>query len=146
MKIDFNYKFKTLKGDVIPEREDEIVKDKDGNVVKDKDGKETKKKSPDFILKTACTNVLLNPGATEIVCPRCKTQIKKPEELTGEEKARRFMLATKIYNGENPIDIGTKNIELLKDLIAKIYPSNLIVGQAWSILDPHEAEEKKKEI
>lgn len=139
MKIDFNYKFKTLKGDVIPERDDEVEKDKDGKEI-------IKKKSPPFTLKTACTNVLLNPRLEAVTCPRCKTEIKKPEELTGEEKARRFLLATKIYDGNGLVDIGTKNIELIKDLIAKNYPSNLVVGQAWGILDPHEAEEKKKEI
>lgn len=137
MKIPFNHRFKTLDGKDIPEGPDEVEKDKDGKEV-------IKKKSPPFTLKTACVNVLLNPGVDEIICPQCRHQIKKPEELTGEEKAKRFMLATKIYGGDGSdglVDIGTKDIELLKDLIAKNYPP-LTVGQAWLVLDPHGAEDK----
>lgn len=133
MKIPFNHRFKTLDGKDIPERPEEEV-----------DGKKVKKEIPPFTLKTACVNVLLNPGVDEIVCPQCRHQIKKPEELTGEEKAGRFILATKIYNGDGSdglVDIGTKDIELLKNLIAKNYPP-LTVGQAWSVLDPHGAEDK----
>ncbi|MBA7652828.1 hypothetical protein ES703_60667 [subsurface metagenome] len=137
MKIDFNYKFKTLDGKVIPERPDEVERDKDGKEV-------IKKKHPPFTLKTACVNVLLNTDLDQVVCPQCRHQIKVPRELMGEEKANRFMLATKIFNGDGLADIGTKDIELLKDLIAKHYPP-LTVGQAWETLDPHEAEEKKKE-
>lgn len=136
MKIPFNNEFKDLDGKPIPEKPDEKIVDKDGQ--------ETIKKYPPFTLKTACVNVLLNTGLDQIICPQCRHQIRKPEELTGEEKARRFMLATKIYQGIELVDIGTKDIELLKDLIAKVYPSNLVVGQAWQILDPHEAEEKKE--
>lgn len=136
MKIDFNYKFKTLEGKIIPERSDEEIEDKDG--------KKSTKKHPPFTLKISCVNVLLNTDLDQIVCPQCGTQIKPPAEMTGEEKAKRFMLATKIYNGDGLVDIGTKDIELLKDLIAKNYPP-LTVGQAWNILDPHEAEERKKE-
>jgi len=133
MKIDFNYKFKYLDGKDIPEREDEIEEEKDS--------KEPKKEIPVFTLKTACVNVLLNTDLDQIICPQCRNQIKMPAEMTGEEKAKRFMLATKIYDGDGHVDIGTKDIELLKDLIAKNYPP-LTVGQAWKILDPKEAEEK----
>ena len=127
-KINFNYTFKNMDGKVIPEREDVIEKDKDGKDV-------VKEKSPDFTLKTACVNVLLNSRLEEIVCPQCRTQIKKPEELEGEEKLKRFMLATEIYDSKDPIEIGTKEIELLKGLIAKSYPE-ITSGQAWMILDP----------
>ncbi len=136
MKIPFNQNFKDLDGKAIPEKPDEEITDKGG--------KKTTKKFPPFTLKTACVNVLLNTDLDQIVCPQCRNQIKVPEELTGEEKAGRFMLATKIYGCKDFVDIGTKDIELLKDLIAKNYPP-LTVGQAWAILDPHEAEEKNKE-
>ncbi len=110
---------------------------------KDKNGKETIKKSPPFTLKTACVNVLLNEKIGVCVCPQCRTEVKVPEELSGEEKCKRFMLATKIYGGSGQVDIGTKDIELLKDLIAKHYPP-LTVGQAWAILDPNGGEENKE--
>ena len=84
----------------------------------------------------------LKPGNT-IICPQCKYQIRTLEKLSGEEKVKRFLLATKIYDSTDPINIGTKDIELLKDLIAKSYLP-LIVGQAWLVLDPDGAEEKKE--
>lgn len=135
-KINFNYTFKDLDGKDIPEREDEIKKDKEG--------KEIVEKSPPFTLKSACVNVLLNSRLEEIICPQCNTKLKKSEELTGEEKLKRFMLATKIYDSKDHIEIGTKDIELLKDLIAKSYPE-LTSGQAWIVLDPGGAEEKLKD-
>lgn len=134
MKIDFNTSFKRLDGKEIPERPDEVEKDKDGKEV-------IKKKHPPFTLKTACVNVLLNEKIGVCVCPQCRTEVKVPEELSGEEKMNRFMLATKIYNGSGLVDIGTKDIELLKDLIAKYYPP-LTSGQAWEILDPHDKEKE----
>ena len=137
MKINFSYKFKKMDGEIIPERPEEIV---------EKDGQKTKKKFPAFTLRKICVNVLLNNNLDEIVCPRCKAQIKKSEEISGEEKSKRFMLATKIYNGDTLVDIGDDDIKLLKNLISKDYPSSLIVGQAWEILDPHEAAENKKKL
>jgi len=134
MKIDFHYQFKTLAGKVIPEHPDEVDP---------KDKNKITKKYPPFTLKKLCVSVLLNTGTDEIVCPQCKHQIKKPLQLEGEEKAKRFMLATKIYNGDGLVDIDDEQIKLLKKLIGKDYPA-LTVGQAWQILDPHEAEENKK--
>ena len=135
MKINFNTSFKTLSGKDIPEQPDKVEKDKDGKEV-------IKKKYPPFTLKIVCVNILLDEQLGLCVCPHCKAEIKVPEELSGEEKCRRFMLATKIYDGDGFVEIGTKDIELLKDMIAKNYPP-LTVGQAWNILDPHEAEEEK---
>lgn len=135
MTINFNYEFKGLDGTVIPEGPDSE---------EEVDGKKVEKKSPPFTLKTACVNVLLNSRLTEIVCPQCNTQIRKPEEISGEEKLKRYKLAKKIYESKDRVDIGTKDIELLKGLIAKSYPE-LTSGQAWSVLDPEGTEENKKE-
>lgn len=135
MKIDFNYRFKNLDGKDIPEWPDEVEKDKDGKEV-------IKKKHPPFTLKMACVIVLLAPELGKITCSQCKAVLVAPKELTGEEKVTRGLLATEIHKG-GLVDVGTKNIELLKELIAKEYTS-LIVMQAWAVLDPHEVEERKK--
>jgi len=135
MKIDLNYKFVTLDGTVIPKGPD--------TTEKDAAGKEVMKKSPPLTLRIVCVNVLLNTGLDQIVCPQCKFLINKPEKLTGEEKAKRFIFATKIYGAVGLMDIEKEDIKLLKNLVAKRYPSPLISGQAWAILDPHEAEENK---
>jgi len=133
MKIDFNYKFRKLDGEIIPERPNEVDP---------KDKNKITKKHPAFTLKTLCVSVLLNAGSDEIVCPRCKHVIKKELDLAGDEKAKRFMLATKIYNGDGLVEINDDDVKLLKNLVAKDYPP-LTVGQAWEVLDPHEASEKK---
>lgn len=127
MKIDFNYKFKTLDGEVIPERPDEKIVDKDG--------KKTIKKHPPFTLKKVCENVLLAPDTDET---------GEAKEMSGEEKAKRYGLAKRIYTGTGLVDLRVEEIALLKELIGKIYPT-LTSGQAWEILDPHSAAEKKTE-
>jgi len=127
MKINCNYEFKALDGKVIPERPDEEIVDKHGN--------KSTKKYPAFTLKTACVNVLLNAELDES---------GRPIQMSGEEKIKRYQLATKIYNANGPVDLRDKERLLVKDLIAKNYPP-LTVGQAWEVLDPHEAEEGKKE-
>lgn len=136
MKIDFNHKFTELNGDFIPEKADEEIIDKHG--------KKVIKKYPPFTLATACMNVLLSTDLTQIICPKCNTQVNQPEEVTGEEKLRRLSMAQKIHDRkEGLVDFGTKDIELLKERISKAY-ATLISGRAWKVLDPHgEAEEKK---
>lgn len=128
MDTNFNYIFKGMDGKDISEGPDEVEKDKEGKEI-------IKKKSPPFTLKTACVNVLLNSRLEEITCPQCRAQIKTPEELSGEEKLKRYQLAKKIYESKNSVGIGTKDTELLKELIAKSYPE-LTSGQAWLVLDP----------
>ena len=60
-----------------------------------------------------------------------------PDEagLSGEEKVKRWVLATKI--GHQPRDpvLTADEIALVKKLIGKAY-NPLVVGQAWSLLDP----------
>jgi hypothetical protein len=134
MKIDFGYQFRKMNGDIIPERPNETDP---------KDKNKVTKKYPPFTLKKLCVSVLLNAATEEIICPRCKNVLKKPPDLAGDKKAKRFMLATKIHNGDGLVDISDDDVKLLKDLVAKDYPV-LTVGQAWQILDPHEAEDNKR--
>jgi len=127
MKIDFNHQFMTLGGEVIPERPDEEIVDKDG--------KKTIKKYPPFTLRKICENVLLAPDIDK------NGEVK---EMSGEEKGKRYDLAKRIYTGPGLVDLQSEEIALLKKLIGKIYPT-LTSGQAWEILDPHGAVEKKQE-
>ena len=58
--------------------------------------------------------------------------------LKGDEKVKRFVLATKIYDdatAKKNTDISADDITLLKTLIAKAY-NPLVTGQAWKMLDP----------
>ncbi|MCK4820877.1 hypothetical protein KA005_34245, partial [bacterium] len=133
-KIDFNYKFVNLDGKIIPEGPDRIEEDAQG--------KKTPVKSPPFTLRTACTNILLMSRMRQITCPKCKHVIEKPEELSPEEKSKRYQLATRIYGSKGLLDLQSEPIALLKKLIGKHHPE-IIAGQAWEILDPHSAGDKK---
>ena len=128
MKIDFNYNFTEPDGTLIPERPPEMVENDKGEM--------EKKKYPTFTLKKACINVLLGSKVVEAKCPKCQHKFDKPEEVDGEEKLRRFQLTMQIQNSKDLLDVGTKDIELLKERIAAVYPT-LTSGQAWAILDPH---------
>ena len=129
MKIDFNYKFVLFDGKTIPEGPDMIVEE---------GGKKIPKKSPPFTLRTACVNVLLGTRLSQIKCPKCGTEIDKPEMLSGDEKAKRYRLAKRIHYSKGLLDLQAEEIALLKKLTAIVLPQ-VTMGQAWDILDPHSA-------
>ena len=54
--------------------------------------------------------------------------------LSGEEKAKRWLIATRIVANPEDIDLETQDIALIKKLIGKGY-SPLIVGRAWEMLE-----------
>lgn len=131
MKIDFNYKFVNFDGSIIPERPDEpeVI---DGEPVL-KDEKPVIKKSPPFTLRTACVNVLTMREVDDR---------GRAKEITGKEKVERYELAKRIYHSKELVDIRPEEQVLLKELIGRIYPP-ITVGQAFEILDPHSAGDKK---
>jgi hypothetical protein len=59
------------------------------------------------------------------------------EQLSGEEKAKRWLLATRIYAHPQDIDLTAEEISTLKKVVGKGY-GPLIVGQAYQMLDPIE--------
>lgn len=60
--------------------------------------------------------------------------------LSGEEKARRWALATRIYANPENIDLKVEEIATIKKLIGKAY-GPLVVGQAWEMLEGKSKEE-----
>lgn len=56
------------------------------------------------------------------------------QNLSGEDKVKRFYLANKIHNNR-AASLTTEEVTLIKRLIAKTY-NPLVVGLAWTILDP----------
>lgn len=55
------------------------------------------------------------------------------QSLSGEDKAKRYILATRIY--ANPeIDLKVEELALIKKLIGKAY-GPLIVGQAYQVIE-----------
>lgn len=71
-------------------------------------------------LKDICITALLTPGEND--------------EMSGEEKARRYNLSQDIYNAKEVIDLKVEDVTLLKKLIGHIYLP-LIVGQAFKFLE-----------
>lgn len=55
------------------------------------------------------------------------------QNLGGEEKVRRYDLATKIYSMTDP-DMTVEDVALIKKLVGKAYTA-LVVGQAWKVLE-----------
>ena len=125
MQIDFNYTFKNLDGKEIKEPP-----------------KEGEKKGKPFTLRKACVRALLDISGDQIVCPNCKYQLERAEELSGEKKIERYEFAKRLHNSNGLVDLQSEDITFLKKLIAKGYPP-LTVGQAWEILDPTDAGNKK---
>lgn len=106
MKISLNQKIKDLDGEAI---ETQIIKGK-------------KVKTEILTLGSAITQALTN-------------NYKDDQELSGNEKVKRFTLAQKIYRKkETSVDLKVEEITLIKNLIGKSY-GTLVVGQIWQILE-----------
>ena len=91
-------------------------------VLKNLKGEILKDKGKDLTLKNVGTNALLGNY--------------QDEKIGGEEKLRRFLLATRIYESKDEIELENDDVKLVKDMIAKGY-STVVTARAWQILDPH---------
>ena len=104
MKIDFNQELKTIEGETLFRS-----KAVDGAVVE-----------IPATLKWAAIEALLatNPK----------------DELSGEEKGRRYELAIRVQEASTPVDLPVEDVALLKKLCDKHF-APLIVGQTRRMLD-----------
>ena len=57
------------------------------------------------------------------------------EKLTGEQKLERYKLAMMVQGAKAEVDLNSKDMVLVKDLIGKSW-SPLISGQAWELIEP----------
>lgn len=99
------------------------------------DGKPVKvgeRKDRDWTLADVAVNAL--DGAPSKKDPRTGQPIPG-EEIEGTEKHRRGQLQDRIYRAKEPIQVDAKDVALIKDLIAKVYPSPRIVYQTWEMLE-----------
>jgi hypothetical protein len=58
------------------------------------------------------------------------------KEGSGKEKLRRFHLAENVWKAEKEITLSSEDVVLIKTVIDRTYPSSLIVGQAWEMIEP----------
>jgi hypothetical protein len=91
---------------------DKILKDFEGKPIPAADGKSA-------VLRGIVIDALL-------------ATYKDEQNLTGEEKLKRYLLAEKVHKKED--DLAIEEIASLKKLIGKAF-APLIVGQAWQILE-----------
>lgn len=85
-------------------------------------GKTLKNEGKDITLKDVSINALLGNY--------------QDEKIDGNEKLKRFMLAMKISEAKDELELENDDITLVRDLIAKGY-STLVTARAWQIVDPH---------
>lgn len=117
MEINFNIVLKDLDGDNIMQTTYSDELQSDGTF---------KKNGEDILtLGIISRSVLLNLSPEEL-------------KLTGEKKQDRYLLAVQVRKSEKDeleLDLRVEDIALLKELIGKKYMP-LVIGAAWSILDP----------
>ncbi len=80
---------------------------------------------------------LLKPNSTEPFCLKdaaIEALIMPEENQTGEEKAKRYVMATRIYANSDGPDFTLEELATIKKVIGKGY-GPLIVGQAWEMLE-----------
>jgi hypothetical protein len=88
----------------------------DGSDLMGTDGKPTR-----LTLESVAENALLGTYNDE-------------QNLTGEEKLKRYHLAMKIYDHKTDAELSAEELALVKRLIAKSY-NTLVMGRAWELLD-----------
>lgn len=78
----------------------------------------------------------LNPPATlkDAVVNALLSLLDDERHIPGEEKAKRWILATRIYSNPENVELTVEEVAMIKSLVGKAYPP-LIVGQAWKILE-----------
>lgn len=114
MKIDFDQKLVTLDGKPLLGLPDS--------------NKPGEKRKP-LKLKDVCIMALLSPLASK--------------NIDGEKKLERWENAKLIKKG-GKINFTTETIAELKKLINDVYPSPMVVGQAWVMLEAGEEAAEKK--
>lgn len=117
-----------------------IDADKKGNPKRDKEGVPLLKLGPSMTLRNICTDVLVNPPS------QIDPLTRRAKEIPADQKLKMWDLAQRIHSCNGSIALGSKEQELLKELINRRYPSGvsstLIVAQSFALLDPAEEEEK----
>jgi len=90
-------------------------------------------------MKLGTNEPILKPNTKEPFCLKeaaieaLLVQVQE-ENVSGEEKAKRYVLATRICADPGSIDLTVEELAKIKQVIGKGY-GPLVVGQAWEMLD-----------
>lgn len=130
MKVDLNYKFKTLRGKVVKEKVPQL--DENENQVFNDFGAPQFELRGDFTLRKIIEDVLFSPPL--IRDPRTG----QFAQISEEKKKACYKLLNKVLNHKDGlIDFESEEQTLLKDLITKKFNAPWTIGQALEALDPH---------
>jgi len=136
MKIDLNYKFKTMDRKVVKERVPKL--DEGENQIYNDFGVPQFEVKGDFTLRKIIEDTLFSPPL--IRDPRTG----QFAQISDEKKKTCYVLLNRVVNNKDGlIDFESEEIALLKDLITKKFNSPWTVGQAREVLDPHSVAETK---
>jgi hypothetical protein len=89
-----------------------------------------------FDLEGKVVNALTGEPATVrgVVIEALLATFNDEAHLSGEEKLKRWELASKIKNTADPVELTLDELTLIKKLTGKAY-GPLVVGQTWKILE-----------
>lgn len=133
MKIDLNYKFLDMDGEVVKEKIPLL--DENENQIFNNFGAPQFKIKGDFTLRKIIQETLFNPPLSRE--PRTGQFVQIPEK----KKEECYILLNKILNHKQGlIELESEEQSLLKELIAKKYNSPWTVGQAKKAIDPTTAD------
>ncbi len=129
MKVDLNYKFKTMKGKVVKEKVPQL--DENENQIFNDFGAPQFKLKGDFTLRKIIEDALFTPPL--IRDPRTG----QFAQISEEKKKACYKLLHKVLNHKDGlIDFESEETTLLKDLITKKFNAPWTIGQARETLDP----------
>ena len=137
MSIDLNYKFKTLKGEIVKEKVP--ILDEGENQIVSEFGIPQFELKGDFTLRKLIEDTLFNPPMIR------DDRTGQVRQITVQKKKACYKLLNKVLSNKGKmIDFKSDETELLKDLIRKKFNSPWTSGQACDVLDPAEAAEDKE--
>lgn len=124
MKINVVQSLKNMDGVAINSTKECVILASNGvDLVKNAKGEEVitiiDQKDKSLTLKKVCVDSLL---------------LNTQDDTSGDEKAERYMLAMKIHEAKKEVDLESKDIVIIKELIGKNY-GPLVVGQAHLMLE-----------
>jgi hypothetical protein len=101
-----------------------VLTDLEGQPIKDiAAGLDGQPRSVDMTLGRACANALLAPLQDET------------GKVSGSDHVKRLALAMKVH-AAGELDLPAEDVALLKERVAKVYTTPLVVGRCWLLLDP----------
>ena len=120
MKVNFNAALKDLDGKEMTVPSKFRINPDTGQPFMGEDGQPLATKSESVKLGTICVNVLMAN--------------KRDEQLDGEEKLSRYILASKIKQATASIDVTAEEVAKIKKMVGE-FMSTMIVGSVYQQLE-----------